>query len=120
MANSVEKRLLSASTDGAPIKIAATASSGTLIHTATASTTTVKDEVWIWLMNTHTASQSCTIQFGGTASPDNEIVVTVPSRAGLALAIPGFVLQNAKEVRAFASQANTMLAVGFVNRITNS
>ena len=47
------KRLLSGSTNGRPIKVAATATPGTTIHTAVTGTTDF-DEVWIYNVLQHT------------------------------------------------------------------
>ena len=41
------KKILSGSTDGKSIKVAATATAGTTIHTGSATVTTL-DEVWIY------------------------------------------------------------------------
>lgn len=120
MANSVTKTLLSGSTNGRGIKVAATATPGTLIHTATASTTTVQDEIWIWAVNSSAAAVQLNIEFGGTAAPDDNISVAVPAVAGLVLVIPGLVLQGGAVVRAFAASAKVVMVHGFVNRITAS
>ncbi len=113
------KGKLSASTDGKGIKIAATATAGTLLHTATSSTTNVWDEVWIWIFNSDTVVRNVTIEFGGATAPDFNIVQQVPSQCGLVLVVPGLVLQNATTVRAFGSAANVLTANGFVNTVTN-
>lgn len=120
MANSVVKTLLSGSTDGRGIKVVATATPGTTIHTATASTTTVKDELWLWAMNSSAGAIQLNIEFGGVSSPDDKISVAIPAVAGLVLVVPGLVLQNGAVVRAFAGTANVVMVHGFVNRITNS
>ena len=109
------KELLSGSTDGQPIKVAATATAGTLIHTAHA---TSKDEIHLWAVNTDSSDRKLTLEWGGVASPDNLIEVTIPAEAGLLLVAPGLPLTNSKVVRAFAAAANVVNIVGFVNRIT--
>ena len=73
---------LSASTDGQGIKVAASSSPGTIIHTAAAGTDTL-DEVWIWAMNTGVSNHKLTLQWGGTTDPDDLIEVTVTAEAGL-------------------------------------
>lgn len=105
---------LSGSTDGRAIKVVATATAGTTIHTAHA---TSLDEVWLWAGNTDTTDRKLTIEFGGTTAPDDLIEVTVPAENGLQLIIPGLVLTNSVVVRAFAATANVVTVVGFVNRI---
>lgn len=111
------KQLLSGSTNGRPIKVAATATPGTTIHTAVTGTTDM-DEIWIWANNTDTTVRKLTIEYGGTTSPDDTIEVGIPAESGLYLVVPGLLLQNSLVVRAFAAAANVVLISGFVNRIT--
>ena len=109
---------LSGSTDFLGIKIAATAATGTTIHTAT-STSGVDDEIYIYATNSDTADHVLTIEWGGVTSPDNEIKMTIPAQAGLILVIPGLRLRNSKVVYGFADSTNKIIVYGFVNRITN-
>lgn len=114
------KQILSGSTDGKAIKVAATASSGTTIHTASTTTTTL-DEVWLYAQNTSTSAVKLTIQWGGTATPDDDIELTVGAESGLILVIPGLILKGnstALVVRAFAATTNVITISGYVNRIT--
>ena len=114
------KRKLSGSTDGKAIKIAATSTPGTAIHTAVAGTTAgTFDEIWLWAFNSHTGNIKLTIEFGGASAPDDNIVVTVPALAGLVPIVPGLILQNGATVKAFASSANVITIIGFVNSITD-
>ena len=109
---------LSGSINGSQIKIGAVATPGTLIHTAVVGTVDM-DEVWMYVTNNHTASLSLTIEFGGVSSPDDLIQMAVPSKTGLFLIVPGFVLNNGLVVRAFAQTTNLLCISGWVNRITN-
>jgi len=114
------KQILSASTDGRAIKVAATSSSGTTIHTGS-STASIIDEVWLYAQNTDTTARKLTIQWGGTTSPDDEIELTIPAESGLTLVAPGLLIKgNATPlvVRAFAATANVITIHGFVNRIS--
>jgi len=114
------KQILSGSTDGKAIKVAATASSGTTIHTGSSTATTL-DEVWIYAVNTSASDVKLTIQWGGTTSPDDDIEFTVKAENGLYLIIPGLILKgNATPlvVRAFAGTTNVITITGYVNRIT--
>jgi hypothetical protein len=114
------KRKLSGSTDGKAIKVVATGTAGTTIHTAVAGTTAgTFDEVWLWAYNGHTANVVLTIEFGGADVPDQNIVVTIPFKAGLVPVVPGFILQNGMVVKAFAATANVVTLNGFVNAITD-
>lgn len=115
-----DKITLSGSTDGRPILVAATATPGTTIHTAS-STATVYDEIWLYAINNDSSSITLSIEFGGTTSPNDIIKLSVPAQSGLFLFVPGLVLKgNATPlvVRAFAATANKISISGWVNRIS--
>ena len=108
------KHKLSGSTDGKGILITSnTGGSGNTVHTAVAGTTDF-DEVWLYAYNSDAASVNVTVEFGGTTSPDNTITQSVPSQSGLYLLIPGFPLQNAAVISAYASKQNVVSLYGFV------
>lgn len=113
----VTRQKLSASTSGRQIKVAATASSGTTLHTAT-STSGEWDEVYIWATNSSSSDVTLTIEFGGTTSPDDIVEKTLRVNNGPELVIPGWVLQGGLVVRGFASSANVVTIGGYVNRIS--
>ena len=113
------KTILSGSTDGRAIKVAATATAGTLIHTGSTTAATLH-EVWLYAFNSDTANVKLTIEWGGTASPDDLIEITIPSESGLVLVVPGLLIKgNATPlvVRAFAGTANVVTINGYVNVI---
>lgn len=112
------RQLLSASTNGKPIKIAATATAGTTIHTAVAGTSSY-DEIYLWITNTSAAAVTLTIEYGGVTDPDNLIVkaLSIPANSPPIPILTGQVLHNAQVLAAFASSANVLLATGYVNRI---
>ena len=114
--STVSKQLLSGSTNGKAIKVVATATTGTTIHTAVSGTSSL-DEVWLWAQNTDSAERKLTIEFGGTSAPDNLIEVSIPAEAGLYLVVPGLIIQNSLVISAFASAANVITINGYVNRI---
>lgn len=123
-----QKRKLSSSTDGRGIKVAASSSPGTLVHTALGSISANEwDEIFIQAVNTHTSDVKLTIEWGETRSPDDLIEVTIPGKIGFPSAlipaegsftevIPGHVLQNGAAVRAFAARADAIVLHGYVNR----
>jgi hypothetical protein len=78
------KIVLSGSTDGRMIKVAATATAGTTIHTGSATATTF-DEIWLYAVNSDTSSLKLTIEWGGVTAPDDLIEFTVPAESGLYL-----------------------------------
>ena len=110
------KLTLSGSTNGKPIKVVATGTLGTTIHTAVSGTSSF-DEIWLYAYNGDTASRTLTIEFGGTTVPDQNIVLTIYSQSGLVLVVPGLLLQNSLVVTAFASATNVITISGYVNRI---
>ena len=111
-----KKRKLSASADGRGIKVVATASPGTLVHTALSNVAANEwDEVWLRVVNTSTSAVKLTVEWGGTTA-DDQVEVTIPPEGGFTEVIPGHVLQNGVEVRAFAATANALIVHGFVNR----
>lgn len=111
--------VLSGSTNGRPIKVAATAiGSGTTIHTATSDTGTKFDEVTIFATNTDTTDRTLTVGWGGTTDPDDLVLkaVTIPASSG-PIPIATGRLNNSLVIRAAASSANVILITGFYNRI---
>lgn len=105
---------LSESTDGLPVKVVATATAGTTIHTAHA---TALDEVWVYAYNGHTADVVLTLEYGGASVPDQNLIYTVTSKSGLMLVVPGLLLTNSKVLKAFAATANVITLSGYINRI---
>jgi hypothetical protein len=110
------KLKLSGSTDGKPVKVAATATAGTTIHTAHAS---ALDMLWLWVTNTDTSDRTLTIEFGSVTDPDGLIVkaVTIPASSVPIPIVTGQLLTNSMVVGAFASSANKLLITGYVDRI---
>lgn len=115
------KLKLSGSTDGRPVKVAATAiGTGTTIHTGSATATTY-DEIWIYAMNSSSSAVKLTLGWGGTTDPDDLIELTVQPEAGLVTVAPGLLLKgNATPliVKAAAATADVITIHGFVNQIT--
>ena len=114
------KELLSGSTQGKAIKVAATASTGTTIH-ATGVSATIEDEIWLYAYNSSASSVVLTLQYGGTTAIDDDIKLTIPATSGLTLVVPGLILTGtgaaANTVYAYAGTANVITINGYVNRI---
>jgi hypothetical protein len=114
-----EKKILSGSTDGRSVLVAATASAGTVIHTGSSTSTTLQ-EVWLYASNSTGAQRTLTVQWGGTTSPNDSITLFLPAQSGLTLVVPGLIIQgNATPlvVRAFADSANQVSIAGYINEI---
>jgi hypothetical protein len=114
------KNILSGSTDGRAIKVSATGTPGTLIHTGSTNTSVI-DEIWLYAQNTDTTARKLTVEWGDVTSPDDLIEITIPAESGLVLVAPGLIIKGnatALIVRAFAASANVLTVHGYVNRIT--
>jgi hypothetical protein len=112
-----KKRKLSESSDGRGVKVGATATPGTLIHTALASQAPSEyDEILLQAVNTSASGVKLTVEWGGTTAPDDLVEITIPAESGFTEVIPGHVLQNGAAVRAFAATADVIVIHGYVNR----
>ena len=110
------KELLSGSTQGKGILVAADETPGTTIHTAVSGTTDI-DEIWLYGVNTHSADIKLTLEWGEATEPNGNIEITVPAEEGLMLLVPGLLLQNSLVVKAFAGTANEIVIHGYANKI---
>lgn len=111
----ISKVKLSASTDFKQVKVAATATAGTTIHTASA---TALDEIWLWAVNSSTSDVKLTLEWGEATAPDGNVELTIPAESGYVPVVPGLILTNSLVLKAFAGSANVILVNGYVNRIT--
>jgi len=111
------KTLLSGSTNGKAIKVVATATAGTTIHTAVSGTASF-DEVWLYAHNSSAATVKLTLEWGEATAPDGNIEINIGAEGtGLVLVSPGILLQNSLVIKAFAGTANVVTLTGYVNRI---
>ena len=112
------KTLLSGSTNGKAIKVVATATAGTTIHTAVSGTASL-DEVWLYAHNSSASTVKLTLEWGEATAPDGNIEINVGAEGtGLVLVSPGILLQNSLVIKAFAATANVVTLTGYVNRIS--
>lgn len=119
MATDVKKIPPSASTNGRPVKVAATSTPGTLIHqAATTSVTGCLDTMIAAVYNSDTVDRTITFECGGTSSPDDHVKRTIPAGETISVPLPG--LNNNLSLRAFASATNVLVVSGYVERITVS
>lgn len=113
------KTKLSGSTDGRGIKVAATATPGTTIHTGSATAADIH-RITLYAVNTDTVSRTLTLEWGGTSAPDDTITYTLAASSGLVLVAPGLLIKgNATPlvVKAFASTTNVVIVHGEVDVI---
>lgn len=109
--------IASGSTNGRLVTVGATASPGTLIHTAVTGTTSI-DQILVYACNTGTATQKLTIEWGSTTAPDDLIEVGIPAESGLVLVAPQLRLNNGAVVRAFTATAGVVNIACTVDRWT--
>jgi hypothetical protein len=119
MATTVSRIPLSGSTHGRGVKVAATSSAGTTIHTATSSTTDC-DVITIYAYNSSGSAVNLTLQWGGTTSVDDDIKLSIPATSGLTLVAPDLVLRNSLIIKAYAGTADVVTIHGFANRVTTA
>ena len=119
MATTVSRIPLSGSTHGRGVKVAATSSAGTTIHTATSSTTDC-DVITMYAYNSSGSAVNLTIQWGGTTSVDDDIKLSIPATSGLTLVAPDLVLRNSLVIKAYAGTADVVTIHGFANRVTTA
>jgi hypothetical protein len=105
----------SGSANGKGVKVAATSTPGTTIHTSHA---TDLDEIWLYLVNESANHTNVVVEWGGTTGVDNTITIGIDSMVGLQLVIPGLLLTNGCILSIYADDANIIVAYGFVNRIS--
>lgn len=113
------RQLLSGSTNGREIPVVATATAGTLIHTALTGIAGF-DEIYLWASNVTSASATLTIEWGGVTDPGDHMVkaISIPANSPPIPIATGQVLQNGLVVRAFSGTASAINIGGFVNRIS--
>ena len=119
MPTTITRIPLSGSTHGRGIKVAATASAGDTIHTATSSTTDC-DVITLYAYNSSASAVNLTLQWGGTTSPDDDIKLSIPATSGLTLLCPDLVLRNSLIIKAFAGTTNVVTIHGFANRVATT
>src|SRR3990167_5529640 len=113
------RTVLSGSTDGRPIKVVATSSPGTTIHTASSILTEV-DAIYLWAANTSGTAATLTLQMGGTPDPDDAHpkVYSLAANGIPTMIVAGAVLRNALILKAYSGTANTITITGYVLRVT--
>jgi hypothetical protein len=110
---------LSPSLNGRPILITASGSPGTVVHTAVSGVAVPPmDEVWIYATNGDSAARTLTLQWGGTISGADTFVAGIPSKQGLYLLVPGFIVYSGVQIRAYSDVGSKVTIDGFINRIT--
>jgi len=115
---SYSRVLLSGSTSGKPIPVAATATPGTTIHTAVSGASSW-DEVYIWASNVTASAATLTIEWGGVTDPGQLSVkaVSIPANSPPIPIMTGQVINGGLTIGAFSGTASAINITGYVNRI---
>jgi hypothetical protein len=113
-AGDISSELLSGSSNGRGIAVAATSTPGTTIHTAIAGTDFI-DRITLYAANRDTTATTLTVEWGGTSNSDL-IIVTLPGTSEVFKVCEDFPLRNALVVRAFSDVASAVNIFGFVHR----
>ena len=111
---------LSAATSGQLIKITATATPGTTIHTATTfDAPEGVDEVYLWAGSTSASNVNLTLQVTGQGLEDRSINMQIPpAYSGPLPVLAGHRVCDGVVVTATASVADRIVVWGHVNRIS--
>ena len=121
MSTTITLTELTGAADGAGVKVAATSTPGTTIHTADS---TAYDRVCLWAVNNDADGEprSLTVEWGGTTDPDNVMTKWILADVGFVPVTPesGLILTNSLVVKAFADEANDVVIYGHVLRVTQS
>lgn len=107
---------LSASTNGKLIKVTATASAGTDIHTTSSG---LFEKLWISVTNEHTSTVTVTIEWGGTTA-DDRFSFDIDPTDGPIEVVSGWVIGNALTVKMYASVANVIYVLGEAIEVSNT
>lgn len=113
---SLFKGPLSGSTAGKLIKIAATSSPGTTIHTTNA---TNPEKLWFKATNKHSSAVTVTIQWGGTSADDEWSFLLDPVTSPIEI-VAGDVLGASSTVKVYASVTNVIFVLGEAIEISNT
>lgn len=118
------KRMLSESTEAAPILVAATSSPWTTIHTCYTTTNFATapwdyDEIRLYATNNHTAAVSLTLEVWWT-TVGYLTQFSVPAKTGDYCIKLGKIFNNTQVIKAFAVTTNVITIDWFVNLITET
>lgn len=102
-------------TNGKPVAVAATASAGTTIHTATNESGKVS-EIYMEATNIHTDNHLLTLQLGGTTDAEKALH-WIPAQSTVQV-LAGHRMNGGAVIRAYADSANKINLVVDENTIT--
>jgi len=122
MAQSIVPVKISGSSDGEPLALTATTSTGaTTIHTASGSSGTNSfDEVYLWAANNSTGTILCNVEIGDTDAT-RKVSVNISSKAQPTLILPGIRYKKGCVIKGWKGTATltTLSVFGNVNRFSS-
>jgi hypothetical protein len=110
---------LTGSPSGLPIPVAATATPGTLIHTAVDGLS-ARDNLYLWAANVTNAPATLTVEWGSAANPGGHLVhqFSLPANCPPIVIASGQRVNNGLVIAAYSSVANAINITGEVDRIS--
>ena len=116
---SEQRRSLSGAPTGAGIKVTSTSSAVT-VHAHNEKTDpsypgvkSVFDEIHLWALNSHSASVTVTVRWGGSTDPDNLLPIAIQPGSFLKI-VNGMHIAGDLTVSAVASVVNKIVLYGYV------
>jgi hypothetical protein len=88
------KKVLSGSTDGKAVKVAATATAGTTSSYWFGYGLRLLMRFGLYAVNSSASSVKLTVEWGEATAPDGNIELTVTAESGLVLLIPGLLIKG--------------------------
>jgi len=109
--------VLSGSTNGRPIPVAAVATPGTTIHTVSA---TQWEELFLWASNVTAAAATLTVEFGGVGDPGDHLVkaYSIAANSGPIPIALGQRLAGGVVVKAFSATGSAINITGYANLVS--
>jgi hypothetical protein len=122
MALAIVQRPLSASTNGLPIQLSATAGDGTTLHTMVSGSNIV-DRVFMWATNSSTTTIEVNLEWGASTA---RLAENIPPKTMTYPLVTGVPLWgrsasiSATVIKGYASTSAVINIFGYVNRVTES
>lgn len=105
-------------TNGVPIPVAATATPGTLIHTAVTGANAF-DAVFLFASNVTGTAATLTVEWGSVTDPGGHLIkgYSIPANSAPVPIALGQRMNNSLAIRAFSGTASAINITGWYNRI---
>jgi len=94
------------------VPISKTSTPGNLVYSTS---TLFKNEFWMYAHNSGVDDRVLTLEFGGVSTTD-QFQITIPGQTFLKPVLPGMLLGNGKDLRAFADATDFVTLTGNVHK----